>query len=80
VGQPTLGRAARQTLVKLPDGSGLLLSSVRYLTPASARIHERGLAPDIAVRQPEVEFGTPPPPGDATLDRAVEHLSERPAA
>ena len=80
VGQHTLGRAARQTLVKLPDGSGLLLSSVVYLTPSSAGIHERGLAPDIAVRQPDVEFGATPPAGDATLDRAVEHLAERAAA
>jgi len=80
VGQHTLGRAARQTLVKLPDGSGLLLSSVRYLTPSSAGIHERGLAPDIAVRQPDVEFGAAAPEGDETLDRALEHLAERAAA
>jgi C-terminal processing protease CtpA/Prc len=57
IGERTLGRAARQQLVKLPDGSGLLLSSVRYLTPASAGIHERGLAPDVEVEQPDVEFG-----------------------
>src|SRR5262249_21798100 len=56
VGERTLGRAARQQLVKLPDGSGLLLSSMRYLTPANAGIHERGLTPDVQVRQPDVEF------------------------
>jgi carboxyl-terminal processing protease len=80
VGERTLGRAARQELVKLPDGSGLLLSSVRYLTPSSADIHERGLAPDLRVLQPDVEFGATPPSADETLDRALERLAAREAA
>lgn len=80
IGERTVGRAARQRLVKLPDGSGLLVSNVRYLTPASAPIHERGVEPGILVDQPEVEFGLEPPPGDSTLDRALEHLSLRQAA
>jgi carboxyl-terminal processing protease len=77
VGERTLGRAARQQLVKLPDGSGLLLSSMRYLTPANAGIHERGLTPDVAVRQPDVEFGAAPPAKDDTLDTAITRLTEK---
>ena len=80
VGERTLGRAARQQLVKLPDGSGLLLSSMRYLTPANAGIHERGLTPDVPVRQPDVEFGAPPPTKDETLDTAIARLTEKKAA
>jgi carboxyl-terminal processing protease len=80
VGERTLGRAARQQLVKLPDGSGLLLSSVRYLTPANAGIHERGLTPDVQVRQPDVEFGAAPPTKDDTLDAALARLAEKKAA
>ncbi len=76
VGEHTIGRAARQRLVKLPDGSGLLLSNVRYLTPKNGAIHERGLAPDVEVEQPEVEFGAEPPAGDATLDKAISRLAE----
>jgi carboxyl-terminal processing protease len=77
IGERTLGRAARQQLVKLPDGSGLLLSSVRYLTPASAGIHERGLAPDVEVEQPDVEFGAAPPTKDDTLDKAIQRFTEQ---
>lgn len=77
VGERTLGRAARQQLVKLPDGSGLLLSSVRYLTPSSTGIHERGLAPDVEVEQPDVEFGAAPPAKDSTLDKALERFTEQ---
>jgi carboxyl-terminal processing protease len=80
VGERTLGRAARQQLVKLPDGSGLLLSSTRYLTPKNEGIHERGLTPDVEVDQPDVEFGATPPAKDETLDKALERLTEKKAA
>jgi carboxyl-terminal processing protease len=80
VGERTLGRAARQQLVKLPDGSGLLLSSTRYLTPKNEGIHERGLTPDVEVDQPDVEFGGTPPAKDETLDKALERLAEKKAA
>jgi carboxyl-terminal processing protease len=80
IGERTLGRAARQQLVKLPDGSGLLLSSTRYLTPKNEGIHERGLGPDVEVDQPDVEFGAAPPAKDETLDKALERLAEKKAA
>jgi carboxyl-terminal processing protease len=80
IGERTLGRAARQQLVKLPDGSGLLLSSIRYLTPKNEGIHERGLGPDVEVDQPDVEFGATPPAKDETLDKALERLADKKAA
>jgi carboxyl-terminal processing protease len=76
IGERTLGRTARQRLVKLPDGSGLLISNLRYLTPKSTQLHERGLQPDVVVDEPEVEFGAAPPPGDKALDAAVAHLAK----
>ena len=58
--------------MSVPDGSGLLLSNVRYLTPKNSAIHERGLAPDVEVDEPDVDFGADPPAGDAMLDKAIE--------
>ena len=52
VGERTRGRAAHQKLVKLPDGSGLLLTHMLYLRPGGGAIHEKGLVPDLAVEQP----------------------------
>jgi carboxyl-terminal processing protease len=76
IGERTLGRVARQQLVKLSDGSGLLLPSTRYLTPGGQPItREKGLPPDVEVEQPDVEFGALAPTGDPTLDRAIEHIS-----
>jgi carboxyl-terminal processing protease len=77
IGERTLGRAARQRLVRLPDGSGLLLTHLLYLTPGEAVINEKGLTPDIAVEQPDVEFGQMLPTTDATLDKAIEQLKAK---
>jgi carboxyl-terminal processing protease len=76
VGERTLGRAAQQRLVRLPDGSAMLLTHLLYLTPTEAVIHEKGLTPDVAVEQPDIEFGQPAPTPDVTLDRAIEHLKK----
>jgi carboxyl-terminal processing protease len=76
IGERTLGRAARQRFVRLPDGSGLILTHLLYLTPASAPINEKGLTPDLAVDQPDVDFGETPPTTDVMLDKAIEHLKK----
>jgi carboxyl-terminal processing protease len=80
VGEHTIGRAAVQRLIKLPDSSGLWLSTARYLTPAGTPLHEKGLEPTVAVDEPDVEFGQPAPPGDPLLDKAIERLSMKQAA
>jgi carboxyl-terminal processing protease len=77
VGTNTLGRAARQRLVKLPDQSGLWLTYLRYLTPAGDPIHEKGLMPDVEVEPADIEFGAEAPLPDATLQSALQHLSAR---
>ena len=80
IGTNTLGRAARQQLVKLPDQSGLWLTYLRYLTPSGDPIHEKGLAPDVEVELPEIEFGAEVPTPDEALQKALEHLATRKAA
>jgi carboxyl-terminal processing protease len=80
VGEHTIGRAGVQKLIKLPDGSALWLTTARYLTPAGAPLHEKGLEPTVAVDLPDVEFGQPAPAGDPALDKALERLSEKKAA
>jgi carboxyl-terminal processing protease len=81
IGERTLGRAAVQTLVKLPDGSGLWLSTTRYLTPDGTALHEKGLEPTVAVDGPEaVDFGQPSPTADPILDQAIARITEKKAA
>ncbi|MFO7691552.1 MAG: S41 family peptidase [Vicinamibacterales bacterium] len=80
IGERTTGRAALQRLFALPDGGSLWMSRAWYLTPAGVAIHERGLQPDVAVAQPDVEFGLPAADGDRTLEKAVERLGSRAAS
>ena len=80
IGEHTIGRAGTQKLVKLPDGSGLWLTTTRYLTPDGNPLHERGLEPTVAVDEPDVEFGQTPPPGDPALDKALERVKTKKAA
>jgi carboxyl-terminal processing protease len=80
IGEHTIGRAGIQKLVKLPDGSGLWLTTVRYLTPAGTPLHEKGLTPTVGVEIPDVEFGQPAPAGDPELDKAIERFAEKKAA
>jgi len=80
VGEHTIGRAGEQKLVKLPDGSGLWITTTKYLTPSGEPLHEKGLAPTVAVDAPDVEFGQPEPSTDAILDKALEHVTAKKAA
>jgi carboxyl-terminal processing protease len=74
VGEHTIGRAGQQRLIRLPDGSGLWLTTTRYFTPTGASLHEQGLEPSVAVEEPAVEFGQPAPGDDPVLEKALERV------
>jgi carboxyl-terminal processing protease len=72
VGERTIGRAGLQKLVKLPENRGLWLTYARYLTPEGKPLHGHGLEPNVAVDDPDVEFGGATPTKDPILDAAIE--------
>lgn len=80
VGEHTIGRTGVQKLVKLPDGSGLWLTTSRYLTPSGSPLHERGLEPTLAVDEPDVDFGQPAPTTDPILEKALQRAAQKKAA
>jgi len=80
VGEHTIGRAAQQRLVKLPDGSGLWLTTTKFLTPAGTPLHEKGLEPTVPVDEPDVDFGQPAPTDDPILQKALELAAQKKAA
>ncbi len=49
VGTTTFGKGSVQTLIVLPDGSGLKLTVARYYTPNDRSIQAKGIEPDIFV-------------------------------
>ena len=80
IGERTLGRAGIQKLVKLPENRGLWLTYSRYLTPDGKAIQGHGLEPDVAVDEPDTEFGVAAPTTDPILDAAIERLKTKRAA
>jgi carboxyl-terminal processing protease len=88
VGVPTYGKGTVQTFLDLGDGSGLKLTTSRYLTPKGASVEDTGIQPDKLVESFEGETitagGAPsaaknrprPPAGLAPAAAAV--LSEDP--
>lgn len=80
VGEQTHGRTAMQKLVRLPDGTGMLVSNAWYLTPGGVAIHEKGLTPGVPIEGPDVEFGATAPIPDAILQKGLEVLGGKTSA
>ena len=60
VGAKTFGKGSVQTILDLPGGDGLRMTTMRYYTPDGQAIQARGITPDVAVaasRKPDKSFG-----------------------
>ncbi|HRJ71444.1 MAG TPA: S41 family peptidase [Terrimicrobiaceae bacterium] len=88
VGETTFGKGSVQSVVALPDGSALRLTTAKYFTPGRQVIHEVGVTPNIrATLSQQQEFallesrrdaamggGPVSPEDDPQLARAVDVL------
>ena len=56
VGETTFGKGSVQSVIQLPDGSALRLTTAKYYTPSKQVIHEKGVTPNIrALLSPDQE-------------------------
>jgi carboxyl-terminal processing protease len=75
VGETTFGKGSVQSVIQLPDGSALRLTTARYFTPSRQIIHERGITPNIrASLTPEQEKALLLRRRDATLSTEDQTL------
>lgn len=51
VGEKTFGKGSVQSVIPLPDGSGLRLTTSKYFTPSGVCIHGIGITPDIVIKR-----------------------------
>ncbi len=56
VGETSFGNGSVQSVLPLPDGSAIRLTTARYFTPNKTAIHEHGITPDITVPMTDEEW------------------------
>jgi len=66
LGTKSFGKGSVQTVVPMPDGSGIRLTTSKYFTPNGRSIHGLGIMPDIVVEYEEKS------PKDKEVDKEVE--------
>ncbi len=80
IGSKTFGKGSVQSLVTLPDGGGLKLTTAKYLTPSGRSINGVGITPDVTVEPPGAKDAHPvdlDAPGNPQLQKAVEVLKAK---
>jgi carboxyl-terminal processing protease len=51
VGAKSFGKGSVQSVIPMPDGSGLRLTTSKYFTPSGESIHEKGIIPDVVIEK-----------------------------
>ncbi len=76
VGEKTFGKGSVQSVLPMPDGSALRLTTAKYYTPSQKVIHGKGIQPDVVVPMDEdqeiaIQL-TRIPGGKDNLDQALK--------
>lgn len=69
IGEATFGKGSIQQPEDLPDGSGIHITTARWILPKGDWIDKKGILPDIEVTAPEATDTA-----DIQLERAIEEL------
>lgn len=76
MGTKTFGKGVVQTIIPLPDGSAIKVTTARYLTPRNRDINHLGITPDVVIGENKhPQFGQPAK--DDQLTRAIQYLDDK---
>ncbi|MBF0388123.1 MAG: S41 family peptidase [Candidatus Omnitrophica bacterium] len=70
LGAKSFGKGSVQSVIPLPDGSGLRLTTSKYFTPSGVCIHDIGIMPDIVVERVYPKGAAENDDGDEIKDTA----------
>lgn len=77
IGQKTFGKGLVQTVHALSDGSGVAITTQKYLTAGGHDIHKKGIEPDIKVDLPKVAIDKDGNPNAADMKKFHDTQLER---
>ncbi len=69
LGTQSFGKGSVQSVIPLPDGSGLRLTTSKYFTPSEVSIHGIGIEPDIIVEFTPKEEDSEEDEGDEKIEK-----------
>jgi carboxyl-terminal processing protease len=69
VGEKSFGKGSVQSVIPLPDGSGLRLTTAKYYTPSGVCIHGIGIVPDVVVERQD-------PPEEKKADEKEKNIEK----
>jgi carboxyl-terminal processing protease len=74
LGTKSFGKGSVQTIITLPGGSAMRLTTARYYTPSGRSIQAQGIDPDIVVEPAKIEkISEAPAPHEADLRGALKN-------
>lgn len=76
VGAQTFGKGSVQTIIPLPDGAGLRMTTAKYYTPDDRSIQAMGIIPDVEV--PFIPCVAPPPPKKKKIIKEIDLTNHLP--
>jgi carboxyl-terminal processing protease len=81
VGTKTFGKGVVQEINKLSDGSGVNITTQKYLTPNGTDIHQKGIAPDVEVKMTEEDITQKRDPqlikGEEVLNQLIQKATSQ---
>lgn len=77
IGQKTFGKGIVQRIFPLSDGSAVKLTISKYYTPNGSYIHEKGIEPDIVLKNMYLKKKDDTLEDDTWVKKAVKHLKKQ---
>ncbi|MGK2914091.1 MAG: S41 family peptidase [Porticoccaceae bacterium] len=76
-GTQSFGKGSVQSVLPLPDGRAIKLTTARYFTPSGRSIQAQGIVPDIRVARAEIRnLDSPPEVKEANLEKHLRNADK----